>query len=321
MKRCQSLPCGVRDVMRCLLCWCASLCWRRRLRRCRGAAADRARGRPDRHARPASDIAALTQKLQDFEARKGSQIAVLIVPTTAPETIEQYSIRVAEAWKIGRKKIDDGAILRDRQERPQAAHRGRLWPRRRADRRHGAGASSTRSSRRNFKSGDFCRRHCGGVDADDRRDRRRAVAGAGRSLGMGRNDNDLAPIFLNPLNPFIALRRVRGRRDYCGACSAACSARSSPAAWSGWFAWYSHRIDRRCAGGIARVRSYVLRRRLHAANQQYRVTAAAAAAGRAAVGWSGGGGWSSGSSSSGSSDSGFSGGGGSFGGGGASGSW
>jgi uncharacterized protein len=57
------------------------------------------------------DIDALTQKLRDFEARKGSQIAVLIVPTTAPETIEQYSIRVAEAWKIGRKKIDDGAIL------------------------------------------------------------------------------------------------------------------------------------------------------------------------------------------------------------------
>jgi uncharacterized protein len=57
------------------------------------------------------DIAALSQKLADFETRKGSQIAVLIVPTTDPETIEQFSIRVAEAWKIGRKKIDDGAIL------------------------------------------------------------------------------------------------------------------------------------------------------------------------------------------------------------------
>ncbi|MES1147853.1 MAG: YgcG family protein, partial [Bradyrhizobium guangdongense] len=58
-----------------------------------------------------SDIASLTQKLRDFETRKGSQIAVLIVPTTQPETIEQYSIRVADAWKIGRKKVDDGAIL------------------------------------------------------------------------------------------------------------------------------------------------------------------------------------------------------------------
>src|SRR3954470_2644234 len=58
-----------------------------------------------------SDIASLDQSLKDFEARKGSQVAVLIVPTTQPETIEQYSLRVAEAWKIGRKKIDDGAIL------------------------------------------------------------------------------------------------------------------------------------------------------------------------------------------------------------------
>src|ERR1051325_6999162 len=58
-----------------------------------------------------SDIASLDRTLRDFETRKGSQIAVLIVPTTQPETIEQFSIRVAEAWKIGRKKIDDGAIL------------------------------------------------------------------------------------------------------------------------------------------------------------------------------------------------------------------
>src|SRR6202051_3640889 len=57
------------------------------------------------------DIASLTQSLKDLETRKGSQVAVLIVPTTAPETIEQYSIRVAEAWKIGRRKIDDGALL------------------------------------------------------------------------------------------------------------------------------------------------------------------------------------------------------------------
>jgi uncharacterized protein len=56
-------------------------------------------------------IATLTQTLRGLELRKGSQVAVLIVPTTQPETIEQYSIRVAEAWKIGRKKIDDGALL------------------------------------------------------------------------------------------------------------------------------------------------------------------------------------------------------------------
>ena len=55
--------------------------------------------------------AALEQTLQAFEARKGSQLAVLIVPTTAPEAIEQFSLRVVEQWKPGRKKVDDGALL------------------------------------------------------------------------------------------------------------------------------------------------------------------------------------------------------------------
>ncbi|MEP6503081.1 MAG: YgcG family protein [Betaproteobacteria bacterium] len=55
--------------------------------------------------------AALEQSLAAFEARKGTQVAVLIVPTTAPEAIEQFSIRVADQWKLGRKKVDDGAIL------------------------------------------------------------------------------------------------------------------------------------------------------------------------------------------------------------------
>jgi uncharacterized protein len=53
----------------------------------------------------------LEQELRTFEARKGSQIAVLIVPTTQPEAVEQYSIRVAEAWKLGRKGVDDGVLL------------------------------------------------------------------------------------------------------------------------------------------------------------------------------------------------------------------
>jgi uncharacterized protein len=56
-------------------------------------------------------VAQLEQKLAAFEARKGSQIAVLLVPTTGPEAIEQYAIRVAERWKLGRKGVDDGVIL------------------------------------------------------------------------------------------------------------------------------------------------------------------------------------------------------------------
>ena len=43
--------------------------------------------------------------------RTGNQIAVLIVKSTEPEAIEQYSIRVAEAWKLGRKGVDDGVLL------------------------------------------------------------------------------------------------------------------------------------------------------------------------------------------------------------------
>jgi uncharacterized protein len=55
--------------------------------------------------------AQLEQKLAAFEAKKGSQIALLIVPTTQPEDIAQYSIRVVEKWKIGREKVDDGVLL------------------------------------------------------------------------------------------------------------------------------------------------------------------------------------------------------------------
>jgi uncharacterized protein len=54
---------------------------------------------------------ALERTLAEFEARKGAQIAVLMVPTTQPETIEQYAVRVQEAWKLGRKGVDDGALL------------------------------------------------------------------------------------------------------------------------------------------------------------------------------------------------------------------
>ncbi len=54
---------------------------------------------------------ALERTLRTFEAKKSSQIAVLIVPATAPESIEQYAFRVTEQWKLERKKIDNGVIL------------------------------------------------------------------------------------------------------------------------------------------------------------------------------------------------------------------
>jgi uncharacterized protein len=63
------------------------------------------------HTLTRDQAASLEQTLSAFEAKKGSQIAVLIVPTIEPESIEQYSMRVAEAWKIGRKGTDDGVIF------------------------------------------------------------------------------------------------------------------------------------------------------------------------------------------------------------------
>jgi uncharacterized protein len=59
----------------------------------------------------AQQQATLDEKLTAFQRRKGSQIAVLMLPTTAPEHIDQFSIRVADAWKVGREKEDDGVIL------------------------------------------------------------------------------------------------------------------------------------------------------------------------------------------------------------------
>jgi len=59
----------------------------------------------------AQQIQTLESRLAAFEAKKGAQFAVLIVPTTLPETIEQFGIRAVEAWKLGRKSVDDGALL------------------------------------------------------------------------------------------------------------------------------------------------------------------------------------------------------------------
>jgi uncharacterized protein len=59
----------------------------------------------------ASERQALEAKLANWEAGTTNQLAVLIVPTTKPETIEEYSLRVAEAWKIGQKGKDNGAVF------------------------------------------------------------------------------------------------------------------------------------------------------------------------------------------------------------------
>lgn len=54
---------------------------------------------------------ALQAQATALQQRKGSQLQVLMVPSTQPESIEQYTQRVFEQWKIGRQGIDDGVLL------------------------------------------------------------------------------------------------------------------------------------------------------------------------------------------------------------------
>ncbi|WP_197349820.1 TPM domain-containing protein, partial [Ralstonia solanacearum] len=69
---------------------------------------------------------ALEQVLADYEQQRGSEIFVLMVPSTAPEPIEAYGIRVAEAWKAGRKGVDDGAIVLIAKDNPASLRKMRI---------------------------------------------------------------------------------------------------------------------------------------------------------------------------------------------------
>ena len=68
----------------------------------------------------------LENQLADYEKRTGSQIAVLLVKSTEPEAVEQYSIRVTDAWKLGRKGVDDGVLLVVARDNPKALRRLRI---------------------------------------------------------------------------------------------------------------------------------------------------------------------------------------------------
>lgn len=59
----------------------------------------------------AADVSRLQAQALDLQRRKGSQLQILIVPTTAPESIEQYTQRVFDQWKLGRQGVDDGVLL------------------------------------------------------------------------------------------------------------------------------------------------------------------------------------------------------------------
>jgi uncharacterized protein len=257
-------------------------------------------------------IAAQTQRLKDLEQRKGSQVAVLIVPTTQPETIEQYSIRAAEAWKIGRKKIDDGALLVIAKD----DHKLRI------EVGYGLeGALTDVTARRiidevivpRFRTGDFD----GGI-----------AAGITRIIGVidgeplpapkpeASHGPDIDWIGLSSFWPFILvgalmigsfMRAVFGR--LLGA--------SVAGGILGAIVWFlvGSLIAGIAMGGVSFLFVLFAGSFVTLAPGRGRYSG-----GYSGGGYSGGGGWSSGSSS-GSSDGGFSGGGGSFGGGGASGSW
>jgi len=257
------------------------------------------------------DIAGLTQKLKDLESGKGSQIAVLIVPTTQPEDIAQFSIRAAEAWKIGRKKVDDGALL------VVAKNDHRL----RIEVGYGLeGALTDVTSRRiidediapKLRSGDFA----GGINAGV--DRMIAVAN-GEQLPapqpQASHGVDLDWDTMTSLAPFVLIGAIIGG----GILRAILGRLLGSVATGGLFgaiAWIV--AGSLLASILVGLVGFVIAMFADAVN-----TAGPPMRGRSRGGWVGGGsssgGWSSGGSSS---DSGsFSGGGGSFGGGGASGSW
>jgi uncharacterized protein len=254
-----------------------------------------------------AEIATLSQKLRDFENRKGSQLAVLIVPTTQPETIEQFSIRVAEAWKIGRKKVDDGAILivakNDRHLRIEVGYGLE-------------GVLTDVTSRRiidevttpKFRTGNFSGGISDGVDRMMRVIDGEPLPSPSRSVNFAHNLDDLVPAFAVALFASIGIGGV-------------------------FRAMLGRLLGSLVTGGIIAAVTWLI---LGSAALAAAVgvlgfiigfiadlfSAATPGTGRSRGGsWSSGssgGGWSSGSSSS---DDSFSGGGGSFGGGGASGSW
>ncbi len=238
----------------------------------------------------------LEERLSAFETVKGSQVAVLIVASTQPEEIEQYSLRVVEKWKLGRAKVDDGALLivakEDRRVRIEVGYGLE-------------GALNDATSKRiidedivpRFRSGDFA----GGIEAGAER-MMRVIEGeplpSPRARPPGINANSLQTVLvIGLILVFVVggiLRAVVGPLPAAAIVGAIAGA-------VGWFM-----IGTLIVGGILTVVAFVL-------------TLAGVGRGRGGLGSSSGG-WSSGSGGFGSGG-GFGGGGGGFGGGGASGRW
>lgn len=59
----------------------------------------------------AEQVRALSDQLQALETQRGSQVVILMVPTTQPEDIAAYAQRVGDSWKIGRREVGDGLLI------------------------------------------------------------------------------------------------------------------------------------------------------------------------------------------------------------------
>ena len=167
-------------------------------------------------------VARIEAKLADLEAKKGSQIAVLIVPTTQPEEIEQFGIRVEEAWKLGRKGVDDGAILivakNDRRVRIEVGYglEGAL-PDAIANR------IITETITPHFKQGDYDGGVEAGVDQMISVVNGEPLPAAGQKMGTARR--------LGKSAAAAAGGGIRRRAACCAPCSAGCSDRWPRAVW------------------------------------------------------------------------------------------
>jgi len=253
-----------------------------------------------------ASTAALEERLKAFEDRTGSQIAVLVISTTEPEEIEQYALRVVEAWQLGREGIDDGALLlvalEDRNVRIEVGYGLE-------------GALTDLVSRRiisesvlpGFRSGDIP----GGIELGV--DRMIAVA-EGEDLPEPQSDWDPGPLTgLSGLLPFLlilafiggsVLRAVLGR--FWGSLASGSVV--------GFVAWLVSGLI-----GVALLAAFITFLAMLLGGSR---TGGGRWSSHPRAGSSSGGGWTSGGwGGGGFSGGGFSGGGGSFGGGGASGSW
>ncbi len=243
----------------------------------------------------AARMQALEARLAAIESARGAQVAILLLPTTGEESIEQFAIRLAEAWKIGHKGRDDGVIVivakDDRKMRIEVGYglEGTL-----------PDAVASRIIRERmvpaFKQGDFA----GGLEA--------TVTAIEAALGGA----DALPAVVTEPSGGIDLREP-GKAPWLfmaivasGFLHALLGVFGSlvGAAIGGWVGYLV--FGSVLGGAIAAVVVFVLS------------FARMGGGGRGGRGGLGGGGWSSGGFSSGG---GFSGGGGGFGGGGSSGSW